>query len=131
MREQFIKFFIIMFLYNFVLLYLMYRYKNSVGTEISSRSLPELRMKAARYLRSCSAIDTVDILSDRQGYMGNVHKPANTDYCVWSPANGKRLEYAGQVYLGEKQSWINDDGTLGERVEGLIQPYEGARRRRS
>lgn len=129
MREQFKNFFIIMFLYDFCHFLPMYRYYNSVGTEITSKNLVELRKKAIAYLSRNRIIDTVDIFSDRQGYMGNVHKTKPHGICVWSPANGRRLDYPGQIYLGSAQSWLNKDGSLYEKVGYPLEPYDGGTRK--
>lgn len=129
MREQFKNFFIIMFLYDFCHFLSMYRYYNSVGTEITSKNLVELRKKAIAYLSRNRIIDTVDIFSDRQGYMGNVHKTKPHGICVWSPSNGRRLDYPGQIYLGSAQSWLNKDGSLYEKVGYPLEPYDGGIRK--
>ena len=107
----------------------MYRYYNSVGTEITSKNLVELRKKAIAYLTRNRIIDTVDIFSDRQGYMGNVHKTKPHGVCVWSPANGRKLDYPGQIYLGSAQSWLNKDGSLYEKVGYPLEPYDGGVRK--
>ena len=100
----------------------MYYFTDSNGKRYADRNLSEVRRTAIWYLKRLRVVNVLDIKSDMQGYMGNIYKP-DDDRFIWSPANGKRLEYKDQTYLGYAQHYVGDDGELTEKIENPIAPF--------
>lgn len=100
----------------------MYYFTSLRGIRYQDRNLSEVRRKSLGFLRRMKDYNVVDIKSDQQGYMGNVYK-TDDGLFVWNPANGKRLAYPDQTYLGFSQHYVNEDGSLGEQIENPIIPF--------
>ena len=100
----------------------MYYFTSLTGIRYQDKNLSEVRRKSLGFLRKMRNYNVVDIKSDQQGYMGNVYKTDNGQF-IWNPAKGRRLDYKDQTYLGFTQFYVNEDGSLGERIETPIIPF--------
>ena len=99
----------------------MFYFENTKGKRTESRNLNDIRRKAMIYIKTLSIVNVIDIMSEVQGYMGNIYKDGDNN-CIWNPSRGKRLTYPDQTYLGHQQSYLDTDGSLTEKIATPIIP---------
>lgn len=105
----------------------MFYFDKARGVRVTSNQLSDLRRKAILYLRTVKVINVVDIWSTQQGYMGNIYK-SDSSVFIWSPAKGKRLEYPDTTYLGNPQSYLDNEGNITDKTGSVIAPFNVYRR---
>lgn len=78
----------------------------------------EIRAFAMKYLTKNPALNTVDIFSDINGYMGNVHITTSDNKFIWSECpDHEDMPKIHQIYHGGMQCYINPNGSAGPRIK--------------
>lgn len=96
-----------------------YYFQKVMGTIVSDKSVKGIRRKAAAYIRNSTAINCIDVYSDK-GYVGNVYIGWRPGSCpIWTArSTAPAHDTLGEP--GDSQHVLNDDGSLGKSVYGLF-----------